>query len=92
MVRGETIVWVSETGLKNRGRVTFEEVAGGDKCRVTLAVEFDVPEVVASAIENDYIGKFVEGTLQADLQRFRSVALRYRRQLRVAEADNRKTI
>lgn len=88
VVRGEIIQWVSETGLKNRGRVTFDNVQDDiDNCRVTLAVEFDVPEMVASAIRNDYIGQFVEDTLEADLKRFRSVALRHRRQQTMSQPE-----
>lgn len=76
--RGEIIAWISETGLKNRGRVTFEQVQNNG-CRVTLAIEFDIPAAVARAVDNDYIGKFVVSTLSADLNRFRKVALHYRR-------------
>lgn len=84
VVRGEIIAWRSLTGLKNRGRVQFENIKDRG-CRVTLAIEFDVPSAMASAIDNDYVGRFVEETLGADLKRFRSIALRYRRQLSIDE-------
>lgn len=74
MKRGEIIAWESQSGLKNRGRVTFVE-NNEEKTAVTLAVEFDVPAAIARVINNDFIGRFVEETLLADMKRFRSVAL-----------------
>lgn len=80
MVRGEIIAWKSESGLPNRGKVLFvKDDPSGSKCTVTLAIEFDVPSAIAKAIDNDFIGRFVEETLLADLKRFRTVALRERR-------------
>lgn len=79
MKRGQIIAWKSESGLTNRGRVVFED-KGQQNCSVTLAVEFDVPQSIASVINNnDFIGRFVEETLMADMKRFRSVALLNRR-------------
>lgn len=49
---------------------------------VTLAIEFNVPSAIAKAIDNDFIGRYVEETLLADLQRFRKVALSQRRRAR----------
>lgn len=78
MVPGEIIAWKSESGLTNRGRVLFVD-NGKSGSLVTLAVAFDVPGAVAKAINNDFIGRFVEKTLLADMKRFRSVALAKRR-------------
>lgn len=79
MKRGEIIAWKSESGLSNRGKVLFKG-KGQHNCTVTLAVEFDVPQSIASIINNnDFIGRFVEETLMADMKRFRSVALQNRR-------------
>lgn len=83
MRRGEIIAWKSLSGLPNRGKVLFrpegESVA---KSTITLAIEFDVPPAIAKAIDNDFIGRFVEDTLLADLKRFRKVALAERRRAR----------
>lgn len=79
--RGEIIAWKSESGLPNRGRVLFQP-EGKSKSQVTLAIEFDVPAAIAKAVNNDFVGKFVEETLLADLQRFREVALALRRRAR----------
>jgi uncharacterized membrane protein len=75
---GRVIRWVSETGLNNRGTVSFD-VLHEARTRVTLAIEFDVPGAVANAVRNEYIGKFVEGTLAEDLKRFRTVMLAEKR-------------
>lgn len=84
VVRGEIIAWKSESGLPNRGNVLFESVRDtpSPESNITLAIEFDVPGAVAKALDNNFIGQFVEGTLLADLQRFRKVALANRRRLR----------
>lgn len=72
--RGEIIAWKSETGLTNRGKVIFRKQPN-HQCTVTLAVEFDVPEAIATLMKNEFITNFVEKTLLADMKRFRSVAL-----------------
>lgn len=78
--RGRLIAWKSESGLPNRGSVTFEQAPGkSPRTCVTLAVEFDVPKQVKRAVESDFIGSFVEKTLLADLKRFRSIVLRRHR-------------
>lgn len=85
VVRGQIIAWKSENGLTNRGRVVFEDKSdrgGSPRSSITLAIEFDVPGPVARIIDNDFIGRFVEDTLLADLQRFRKVALAERRRAR----------
>lgn len=81
--RGEIISWKSLSGLPNRGKVLFRPVDGSScKSTITLAIEFDVPPAIARAVKNDFIGRFVEDTLLADLQRFRKVALLERRRSR----------
>lgn len=75
---GEVIAWESETGLPNRGRVTFVS-DGPDHSRVTLAIRFDVPTAVATLFESNFVAQFVESTLLADLKRFRTVVLRKKR-------------
>lgn len=55
---------------------------GDSKSKVTLAIEFDVPPAIAKAVNNDFVGRFVEETLLADLKRFRKVALAQRRRSR----------
>lgn len=94
MRRGEIIAWKSLSGLPNRGKVLFQPAGDAPaKSTITLAIEFDVPSAVAKAIDNDFIGRFVEDTLLADLKRFRKVALAERRRTRkkgVAVKTNRE--
>ncbi|CDF38300.1 unnamed protein product [Chondrus crispus] len=74
--RGEIISWKSLSGLPNRGKVLFRPVDNSStRSSITLAIEFDVPPAIARAVQNDFIGRFVEDTLLADLQRFRKVVL-----------------
>jgi len=90
--RGERIAWHSLDGLKNRGSVQFAQVAQAaaeeaknrssgapSQSSVTLAIEFDVPDFLARAFDNNFIGKFVRERLAADLKRYRTVVLRKRR-------------
>jgi uncharacterized membrane protein len=79
---GRVIRWVSESGLNNRGRVSFDAVQE-NQTRITLAIEFDVPDAIAAAVRNDFIGRFVEGTLEEDLKRFRGTLLAENRRRRL---------
>lgn len=84
-MRGSLIAWKSETGLSNKGRVTFSENNDGST-KVTLSIYFDVPSIVASVAQNDVIMRFVHDTLAADLKRFRTVALlKHRKQIATDE-------
>lgn len=89
--RGKIIAWQSETGLGNRGRVTFtSDPACVDNSVLTLCVEFNVPRAVAAVIRNDFIGQFVQSTLAADLKRFRTIALRQHSMRERARAQQRQ--
>ncbi|CAN8076632.1 unnamed protein product [Agarophyton chilense] len=91
VIPGEIIAWKSETGLSNRGRVLFRDAKNDSGCKLTLAVEFDVPGAVARIFDFDFVGRFVESTLLADLKRFRSIALLNRRKrLRSTEVSKSK--
>lgn len=77
------IAWVSEGGLRNRGKVRFQEVRGGTK--VELSVEVEVPERAAGVLRGGTVVKFVEDTLLGDLKRFRGVVLKEESRRRRAE-------
>lgn len=72
--RGECIAWRSEGGLDNEGSVTF--TPHNDMTSVKLAIRFNVPRFVAALFSTAFIGRFVDGTLAQDLERFRNVSLR----------------
>ena len=82
--RGKLIQWESESGLRNRGRVVFNPLTTEKDCStVKLAIEFDLPRAIASAVSTDFVGRFVQDTLLSDLKRFRASVLRYKRQQRM---------
>lgn len=96
---GEKIAWRSESGLTNRGSVTFADVqrrgtnavsSSIPQSSVTLTIEFDVPDFLAQAFDNNFIGKFVRETLLEDLKRFRGAVLRKRRQRRMGSSTSRR--
>lgn len=81
--RGEEIAWNSVSGLRNRGSVRFADAPIGSA--VTLSIEFDVPQFLASSFDNAFIGRFVRETLNSDLKRFRGAVLRTRRLQRIEQ-------
>mmetsp|Transcript_9534 Transcript_9534/g.20100 ORF Transcript_9534/g.20100 Transcript_9534/m.20100 type:complete len:215 (-) Transcript_9534:117-761(-) len=88
----DIIAWISEDGLANRGRVTFRDSGPkGDHTKLRLAVAFQMPSAVAGLVQgNDYVRSFVQRTLMADVTRFRSIALREHRRVRMlANQDSR---
>jgi uncharacterized membrane protein len=70
----QIIQWESVDGLPNRGAVRFYD--RGESSIVKLTVGYSVPGFLALLMNNDFIRKAVEGTLQADMERFRDYAQR----------------
>jgi uncharacterized membrane protein len=70
----QIIQWESVEGLSNRGAVRFYD--RGESSIVKLTVGYSVPGFLALLMNNDFIRKAVEGTLQADMERFREYAQR----------------
>jgi uncharacterized membrane protein len=68
----QIIQWESVDGLPNRGAVRFYD--RGESSIVKLTVGYSVPGFLALLMNNDFIRKAVEGTLQADMERFRDYA------------------
>ncbi len=65
-VPDKRIAWHSTTGAKNAGLVTFQ--GEGDRCRVTLRMDYDPEGVVENA--GDKMG-FVSRQVEGDLKRFK---------------------
>lgn len=79
--RSERIAWSSEQGLKNEGNVTFvRDTSSESATLITLAIRFDVPGFVASLFDLGFVSRFVDETLEADLKRLRTVALKKKRE------------
>lgn len=69
----QIIEWESIDGLPNRGAIRFYDRKGSSI--VKLSVAFGIPGIVAKLMDNLFLGRLVESTLQADLERFRIYAL-----------------
>ncbi len=70
LVPGQIIQWESVDGLPNRGAVRF--YARQDRSIVRLSIAYSVPGWLGQIMDNLFLGRVVESTIQADLERFRS--------------------
>lgn len=70
----QIIQWESVDGLPNRGAIRFYDRKGSSIVKLTAA--YAIPGVVGKIMDNLFLGRVVEGTLKADLERFRDYAMR----------------
>jgi uncharacterized membrane protein len=69
----QIIQWESVDGLPNRGAIRF--YGRSDRTStVKLTVAYNIPGVIGQLMDNLFLGKLVESTLQADLERFKAIA------------------
>jgi uncharacterized membrane protein len=73
-VPNQLIQWESVDGLPNRGAIRFYDRK--DSSIVRLTVSYAVPGFLALLMDNGFVRKAVEGTLQADMDRFRDYAMK----------------
>jgi uncharacterized membrane protein len=73
-VKNQIIQWESVSGLPNRGAIRFYD-RGPDGSIVKLTVSYSVPAIVQQVMVGLSLGKIVEGSLQADMERFKNYAL-----------------
>jgi len=69
----QIIQWESVDGLPNRGAIRFYD--RHDYSIVRLTVAYDIPGVLGQLMDNLFLGKVVESTIQADLNRFKDYAI-----------------
>src|SRR5512147_1306066 len=69
LVKHQIIQWESVDGLPNRGAVRFYDRHNSSIVRLTVA--YAIPGFLGQLMDNLFLGKIVESTLQADLERFR---------------------
>ena len=69
VVPGQLIQWESVEGLPNRGAVRF--YAHQNRSIVRLSIAYSIPGWLGQIMDNLFLGKVVESTIQADLERFR---------------------
>ena len=74
LVPNQIIQWESVDGLPNQGAVRFYDRQ--DKSIVKLTIAYKIPGVVGEIMDNLFLGRVVESTIQADLDRFRDYALK----------------
>ncbi|MEM9214817.1 MAG: SRPBCC family protein [Cyanobacteria bacterium P01_F01_bin.150] len=75
LITHQVIRWESVSGLPNRGAIRFYD-RGEDGSIVRLSVSYNVPPVLA-LMDNLFLGRVVESTIQEDLNRFRDYALEF---------------
>lgn len=69
----QIIEWQSIDGLPNRGAIRFYDRKTSSIVKMTVA--YAIPGVIGKIMDNLFLGKVVESTLDADLQRFKEYAL-----------------
>lgn len=74
LIQNQIIQWESVDGLPNRGAIRFYD-RGGDRSIVKLTVAYAIPGLLGKLMDNLFLGRVVESTIQADLERFRLYAL-----------------
>lgn len=73
LVPNQIIQWESVDGLPNRGAVRFYDRHGSSIVKLTVA--YAIPGILGQLMDNLFLGRVVESTIQADLERFRVYAL-----------------
>lgn len=71
VVAHQIIQWESIDGLPNRGAIRFYDHKG--RSTVKLTISYSVPPII-EWMDNLFLGRIVESTLQADMNRFRDYA------------------
>ena len=74
IVPHQIIQWESVDGLPNRGAIRFYD-RGSKGSIVKMTVAYAIPGFLGQLLDNLFIGRVVESTLHADLERFRQYAL-----------------
>ncbi len=72
MLTHQIIQWESVDGLPNRGAIRFYDQK--EHCSVKLTVAYSIPSFIGQLMDNLFLGRIVESTLQADMNRFRDYA------------------
>ncbi|MEM1168708.1 MAG: SRPBCC family protein [Cyanobacteria bacterium P01_H01_bin.35] len=73
MVPHQIIQWESVDGLPNRGAIRFYDRHASSIVKLTVA--YGVPGWLIKIMDNLFLGRVVESTLMADLERFREYVI-----------------
>ena len=69
LITNQIMQWESVDGLPNRGAVRFYD--RGESSIVKLTVGYAIPGILGRLMDGLFLGRIVESTLQADMDRFR---------------------
>ncbi len=69
IVPHQIIQWESVDGLPNRGAVRFYDRHGSSIVRLSFG--YAIPGILGKIMDNLFLGRIVESTIAADLERFR---------------------
>lgn len=73
VVQQQIIQWESVDGLPNQGAIRFYDRHGSTVVKMT--VSYAIPGILGKIMDNLFLGRVVESTIQADLERFKEYAL-----------------
>ncbi|MDY7022821.1 MAG: SRPBCC family protein, partial [Cyanobacteriota bacterium] len=69
----QIIQWESVDGLPNQGAIRFYDRK--ESSIVKLTFSYAIPGILGKLMDNLFLGRVVESTIKADLERFRDYAL-----------------
>ena len=75
VVQQQIIQWESVDGLPNQGGIRFYDRHGSTVVKMT--VSYAIPGILGKIMDNLFLGRVVESTIQADLERFKEYALNF---------------
>ncbi|MGF1933086.1 MAG: SRPBCC family protein [Nostoc sp. ChiQUE02] len=73
VVPNQIIQWESIDGLPNQGAIRFYDRHGSSVVKMTIS--YAIPGIIGKIMDNLFLGRIVESTIQADLERFKEYAL-----------------
>ena len=74
LIPHQIIQWESIDGLPNRGAIRFYDRSQGNSV-VKLSVAYNIPGIIGKLMDGLFLGRIVESTIQADMERFRNYAI-----------------
>lgn len=69
VIPNQIIQWESIDGLPNKGAIRFYD--RHDHSIVKLSIAYAIPGILGKIMDNLFLGRLVESTIQADLERFK---------------------
>ncbi len=73
VIPNQIIQWQSIDGLPNKGAIRFYDRHNSSIVKLTVA--YAIPGILGKLMDNLFLGRIVESTIQADMDRFRDYAL-----------------